>query len=299
MGKDYKNYLRFLAAEYNVLYIGEYSEQSFDEVLKFFKSSGKKNLNELELDNISLTLSKYDINLVIIDAKDNDRVTNDFYKAIRIYNEDIPIMLIFNPKKYKKLFEIVPLVDITVSRPMNTKLFYKRLFTVLSAPYTVKSISRRDMVLKQENVKEEDIEEFFDTYQGSSIFISDDLADMVESLNNGELSKKLFKRIAKKLDEISDIFLKSKETSSVSPIYKELSTFLTEIDLNKIEPQNLKGFDYLSEILNDVSVYLLDMFVDRIFKDVYVFEHSLKSNIKFMENTILGNNEDEGELDFF
>ena len=45
----------------------------------------------------------------------------------------------------------------------------------------------------------------------------------------------------------------------------------------------------------------MDMFVDRIFKDVYVFKHSLKNNIEFMQNKLKGRSEDEdeSELEFF
>ncbi len=44
----------------------------------------------------------------------------------------------------------------------------------------------------------------------------------------------------------------------------------------------------------------MEMFVDRIFRDVYVFQDSMQSNIEFMENKLKGKeDEDEGELDFF
>jgi hypothetical protein len=43
----------------------------------------------------------------------------------------------------------------------------------------------------------------------------------------------------------------------------------------------------------------MDMFVDRIFKDVYIFEYSLHNNYEFMKNKLSGNSEDESELEFF
>jgi hypothetical protein len=300
MGKDYNTYLQFLAAEYNVMYIGKDSEDLFDGVASYFNSSSKMDINENILEKLSLTLSKRGTNLVIIDVKDNDELAIGFYKEIREYSEDILIMLMFDPEKYRMLFEIIPLVDITVSYPVDKDLFYKRLFTLLGIPYAIKSIGRREIVLKHINVKEESIDKFFDTYEGSSLFISDDLADMVNALNAGELSNEFFDEIANKLDAVANIFSKSDEAKSVTPIYQELASYLRELDVTKIEPQNLKGFDYLAEILSDVSVYLLDMFVDRIFKDVYVFEHSLENNIEFMKNKLQGSEEeDSGELDFF
>ena len=99
---------------------------------------------------------------------------------------------------------------------------------------------------------------------------------------------------------MANIFSKSEQTSSVTPIYKELATYLRELDLESINPENIKGFSYLSAILQDVSIYLMDMFVDRIFKDVYIFEHSLENNIDFLKNELRGSGEeDAGELEFF
>ncbi|MEA1917028.1 MAG: hypothetical protein U9N42_05795 [Campylobacterota bacterium] len=299
MNHDYSKYLQFLAAEYNVLYLGKNSVGVYKDVSTSFMSSVKRDLNEQELEHISLTLLKHEINLVIIDSKDNDDIVVKFYEEIRSCSSEISIMLMFNPKEYRKLFEVVPLVDITISYPIDEEIFYKRLFTILSAPYALKSIGRRDIVLKQENVKEDALDSFFDTYEGSSLFISDDLSEMVRALNAGELSVELFQDISKKIDEVADIFSKTKQTISVSLIFKELSEFLQNLDLTKIKPENLIAFDYLSQILNDVSMYLLDMFVDRIFKDVYIFEHSLESNIEFLKHTLFGGNEEDGELDFF
>ena len=300
MSKEYINYLQFLAADYNVLYIGQDNEKLFKEISEYFKTSSKVDVNNEILDKITSILSKRHINLAIIDVEDNNELAIGFHKALKAFNAELPVMLMFNPKEYKKLFELVPLVDATVSYPVDRKLFYKRLFTLLSAPYAMSSIGRRKIVLKQENVKEESIEKFFDTYEGSSLFVSDDLVEMVNSLNAGNISHDFFSNIADTLDKVANIFSKAEETKSVTPIYAELAQYLRELDLAQIEPSNLKGFTYLSAILSDVSVYLLDMFVDRIFKDVYIFEHSLESNIGFMKNTLQGSeDEDAGELDFF
>ena len=299
MSKNYNDYLEFLAAEYNILYIGNESVHVYNKISAYFMSSVKRNIDQAELNNLNLTLSKHNINIVILDTQNCDEtLIEDFYKEIRKYDEEISIMLLYNHKKYKEFFEIVPFVDITLNLPIDDKIFYKRVFTLLSTSYAMKSIGRREIVLKRDNVNEEAIDKFFDVYEGSSLFISDELADIVDALESGVLSKELFDLIALKLIEIEDIFLQTQQTASVAPIFKELAEYLKTLDFNTIEPQNLNAFNYLSDIINDISVYLMDMFVDRIFKDVYVFEHSLKSNIEFMKTTLNGVEEDS-ELDFF
>ena len=301
MSKDYSNYLQFLASEYNILYIGKNSKIIYDSISGYFASSSKIDLNEEMLEKIHSVLTKNHINIVIFDVQENNPLVNDFFQAVKAFNDEVMTLLIFEPKEYTTLFEIVPFVDINVTYPIEQKLFHKKLFTLLSRPYTLNSIGRREIILKQENVTEDSTEKFFDTYEGSALFLADELMDIVKNLNDGNLSHQFFINIAKRLDAVGDIFSKEKQMNSVVTIYKNLASYLRSLDLENIEPINLSGFTYLSEILSDVSIYLMDMFVDRIFKDVYVFEHSLQNNIEFMENTFAGKNEDEdeSELEFF
>ncbi len=301
MSKDYSKYLQFLATEYNILYIGKGSKEIYDETSSYFMTSSKIDINEEMLEKINSVLTKRHINIVVIDVKNNNKTAVDFYKKIRAFDEEIPIILMFNPKEYKKLFGIVPFVDATVSYPIDKDIFHKRLFTILSCSYTINSIGRREIVLKQDNVTEEEsIDKFFDIYEGSALFIADDLMDIVNALNAGNLTHQFLINIAQQIDKIAEIFSKAKQTESVTPIYEDLASCLRKLDLETIKPQNLNGFTYLSEILTDVSVYLMDMFVDRIFKDVQVFEHSLENNIEFMKSTLKSKKDkDSSELEFF
>jgi len=300
MYKDYSTYIQFLTADYNILYIGKANENLIDKISSYFNTSSKITINENIFNKISTTLSKRNINIVVIDAKDNEVLANKFFQQIHEYNSEIITILLFDPKQYETLSETIYFVDAVIFYPIIEQLFYKKLFSVLSTPYAIKSIGRREIAIKQDIVKESAIDKFFDTYEGSSLFIADDLTDIVTQLNSGELSQELFNQIADKLDDVANIFSKTKETSSVTPIYQELAVFLRNIKLEDIQVQNLQAFNYLSEIISDVSVYLLDMFVDRIFKDVYIFEHSLKNNINFMKNKLQGKEDEEnGELDFF
>lgn len=298
--KDYSNYLQFLAAEYNILYIGKESEAIYDETANYFKSASKVDINEEILSKITQIISKRHISVVVIDVNDNNPLAVDFYHKIKADNEDTLIMLMFDPREYKKLFEIVPMVDATVSYPIKKYTFDKRLFTMLSRTYAVNSIGRRDLIAKTLAVSEEPLDKFFDTYEGSSLFISDDLLEIVKDLDAGNISAPFFSNIAYQLDEVANVFSKTQQTKIVVPIFENLAKYLREIDLESIEPQNLEGFSYLSNILSDTSLYLMEMFVDRIFRDVYLFQDSMQSNIEFMENKLNGKeDENEGELDFF
>ncbi|WP_457749553.1 hypothetical protein [Sulfurimonas sp.] len=300
MSKDYSAYIQFLAVQYNVLYLGDENKELYEKINPYFKNAHEIDLNETILAKLVNILNKYDINVVIINAKDKETLANQFFEEIRKYDSEILTMLLFDPKHYEKLAQTISFVDTIVCYPIIEQLFYKRLFSILSFPYAIKSIGRREIVLKQHIVTEDSIDKFFDTYEGSSLFIADELTQIVTQLNAGELSHELFNQIAQILDDVANIFSKSQETISITPVYQELASYLRSIKLEEIQPEHLKAFDFLSEILSDVSVYLLDMFVDRIFKDVYIFEHSLENNIIFMKGQLEGkDDEDNSELDFF
>ena len=299
MGRDYSNYLQFLALEHNILYIGKDSHAIYNSISDYFASASKIDINQEILEKLNAILTKRHIDIVVFDVKDNNPLIIEFFHAIKKFNDEIMTMLLFEPKEYHKLFDMVPFVDINVSYPISTKMFEKKLFTLLSRSYALNSIGRREIILKQKCVTEDSIDKFFDTYEGSALFLADDLMEIVKNLNDGNLSYQFFINIAHKLDEVADIFSKTQQTQSVTPIYEDLASYLKTLDLETIEPKNLSAFSYLADILSDVSVYLMDMFVDRIFKDVFIFEHSLKSNIEFMKSHLNGEQENEGEIDFF
>jgi len=301
MSKDYHNYLQFLASEHNILYIGKNSKAIYDDISNSFAHSSKIDLNEKTLDNIDIILTKDAIDIVIFDVQDNNPLIIEFFHKIDSFNEEILTLLMFEPKEYKKLFDVIPFVDINVSYPINKQIFQKKLFTLLSRSYTLNSIGRREIILKQTSVTESSIDKFFDTYEGSALFLADELMELVNELNNGNLSYELFNKIADKLDEVANIFSKTQQLNSVTLIYKDFSIYIRNLKLEDIQPQQLSSFTNLAEILSDVSIYLLDMFVDRIFKDVYIFEHSLQNNIEFTKNRLSGKSEDDddSDLEFF
>lgn len=295
----FSKYLEFLSSSSSLLYIGSGCEYC-DSVAVKFKNYFTMDINKDLLDKLRLNLDKNSTNIVIIDANDNNTtLVDEFIDSIREYSDSIEIILLYN-KEINNIFNIISKVEISLVYPIDENLLYKKLFAILSIDYTLKAIARREIVLSQNGTSVDMLDEFFDLYEGSSLFISKELMDISKSLNNGELSKILIDSAVVILQEVSDIFTKSEATASIAVVFNELILYLSKLKLEDIPPQNLQAFDYLSNILQDVSIYLLDMFVDRVFKDVYIFEHSLQSNIDFMKNTFDGiDNSSDGDLEFF
>jgi len=297
----FSKYLRFLGVKYNILFLGKIDMDIYNEISHNFMTSAIRDLNEREVLHIDITLLNHNINLVVIDSFDNEELAYSAYNKIKEFNSAIPLILLYKKECKGNIYSILDKCEAIQSHPVDKTALCKKIFTALTLPYAIKSIHRREIVLKQnQNLTEEAIDKFFDTYEGSSLFISEDLADIVIELNSGNLDKSILEKSAKILDEVANIFSKTDQTASVVKTFNKLSTLLREIDLNKIEPQNLKAFSYLSAILSDISTYLMDMFVDRIFKDVSVFEYSLENNILFMQNTLEGiDDKNSEEVVFF
>ena len=146
-------------------------------------------------------------------------------------------------------------------------------------------------------------EEFLDTYEGEVLFLSQDLEELIEDIKNEKFSQDTLDLLQQKLEDVSDVFLSSTYTQHVSPVFKELAEYISQI-----ECEDFKKFDdakeYLSEIIADVNSYINMYFVERIFSDVYLFQDSLRNSIEFLKRAYSCDleecSEDDGsELDFF
>jgi hypothetical protein len=99
--------------------------------------------------------------------------------------------------------------------------------------------------------------------------------------------------------EVHEIFSIHNYTKKVAPIFKDFSNYLKNLDLKNIKMENLEAFNYLTDILVDINVYLKNYFIDRTFQDVYIFKDSLQNNIDFLKSKLEGVEEDKSELEFF
>lgn len=298
--KQHSHYLTFLAENYNILLFSNKNYGAYDDIKTFFANAFQRNIEDAELKNVDITLMVNKIDIVILDATDDIAQANRFYKVISDYSNRIVVMSIINESIGSDAVDLIKASDTILFDSFTSEELKDKLVQILSVFYTIISIGRRDVNLKSGSSDVDMLVDFLDFYEGNSLFIVDELIELNQRLKAGELSKELLAEIGKKVLEISEIFSKHVLLMGVSPVFKELGEFLVNLDFSTLKPSGLKGFDYLSEIINDCNKSLMDMFVDRIFKDVYIFEHSLKNNIEFMKNKLfLEETKDNSELDFF
>jgi len=298
--ENHSNYLKFLAQGYNTLLVSSKHYSAYDEAAEFFDTSIQRNMMSEELDNLTLSLINNHIDIVILDFTQDETLAMQFYKKIKEYESRIVVIAILSHANITNMYDLIDQFDSILFEGFNIYQLKDKLFTQLSLFYTIKSVGRRDVKIDSGSSEMEyTLEEFFDMYEGSSLFIVDELMALNKSLKSGDLNPQLIEKIAQKLLEISDTFSKNSEISDLSPIFKELSEYLSELDFSMIRPESLYAFDYICAIIDDTNAYIMDMFVDRVFKDTYIIKHSLENNIKFMKNSLESVDEDESELEFF
>ncbi|MCK4975197.1 MAG: hypothetical protein KAR81_08075, partial [Sulfurimonas sp.] len=125
-------------------------------------------------------------------------------------------------------------------------------------------------------------EEFLDTYEGEVLFLSQDLEEIVQDMQNKNFTPEIFKLLEQKLNDVSDVFLSSTYTQHVSPVFKEFANFVSTVECEKFIMFD-DAIEYLCEIVSDINTYINFYFVDRIFSDVYLFQDSLQNSIEFLK----------------
>lgn len=300
ISKQHSHYLQFLAQNHNILLLSNKNYEAYSNMHDYFNNAVQRNMQDIELENINITLMTNEIEIVILDTTDDVIQARKFCDAVSEYSDRIVILSVLNKNCSVNIMDLIELSDSVIFDTFGKEELKGKLVEMLSVFYAVLSIGRRDVSLKSGLSNINEIGIFLDTYEGSSLFIVDELIELNQKLKDGELSKELLDEIGKKCFEIAGIFSKNTLLSRVSPTFESLGYFLIGIDFSTIEPSGLKAFDYLSNIIDDLNKNLMDMFVDRIFQDVYIFEHSLENNIEFMKLNLFPNeNKDTSELDFF
>ena len=299
--KQHSHYLKFLSEGYNLLLLSDLSYRSFDIISDLFDVGIQRKIDDQEYENLTHTLLSNKIDIVILDCSLDTSKALKFFEKIQSYESRIVIISILKKQFSQECYDILERSDEVLLQDFTINQLKDKIFTQLSLFYTIKSIGRRNWKIDSGSMEiKTNLDEFFDTYEGSSLFIVDDLTELNKALKSGELSIELFQKIAEKLKEIPLIFSKNTNTDDIAQIFENFAIFIKELDITSIEPQSLYAFDYICDIIDDTNEYIMDMFVDRVFKDTYIVKHSLENNIEFMKTALgVAETEESGELEFF
>ncbi|XPV69919.1 MAG: hypothetical protein ACNI25_04920 [Halarcobacter sp.] len=297
MISNVSNKVSLLAANSNILVVGNVSEQIHNMIDISFSNKEFFDItaDSLEIFNNSL-FEQFDIVIISFDRysfelfeKNNITIPKG---GIYIIEDDVYIDF----KKY------INISFATLLSPIDEDTLLYKIYARLAIIETNGFLKTKEKVLnkyKNDSINNE-IDTFLDQYSGSIMFINDDLNDSLKRLKDLEISKEVFSDISANLVELSNIFAQNKKLDQLSTLFLEFSQFLNSLDFESIEPSRFEAFDYLTTIVEETTLYIDELFVYRLFKDVSVFEYSIANNIEYFESKLFGNDEkNEDNLEFF
>lgn len=291
------NKITLLAPNAKVLVVGKIEDTLKDVVERDFKTKEFFDITVESLDILNFSL--YEQFDVIIISFDKNR-----FEIFKENNHEFPkdVIYIIDDDIYDEFRPYINRAHSILLQPITEDTFLNKILSILSINETGSLLKTKEKVVnkyKDDSVNNE-IDNFLDQYSGSIMFINDDLNESLERLKDLEISKEVFSRVSVNLVQLSNIFSKNENLTQLSNLFKEFSQFLDALDFDSIEPSRFAAFDYLTTIIEDTTLYIDELFVYRLFKDVKVFEDSMENNITYFEAKLFGKEEsNDDNLEFF
>lgn len=278
--------LQYIVKNKNLLLFSDFKIKHLNKFFEMFNNTLIEEATEYTIENLNTTISKNSIDIIIVNTKS---FQNELYQTLLdiITYEEIHILLCIDSKD--KISEnLINLSNSVFTHSITTELFSHKLYS---------SIQNRIINL---NTKDFDVEEsYVDSFEIEIIFIRDELIYISKQIDNGDLSQNIFSRITQSIIRINIIFenylIYSKKIKD-SMIY--LSKLLEKTDSSNL---NIESFNHLSRIIEDISAFLDNYFIKRLFSDLYIVEDSMENSLKFLEISFNKdkNKEDGSTLEFF
>ncbi|MDD5051282.1 MAG: hypothetical protein PHO27_00960 [Sulfuricurvum sp.] len=300
MNTAYNGYLQVLAHKKRILVFDDDTVvlRMHPEFLEAFDTYNCYSATETTDTHLISILTVGKIDAVIIESA-NPSDTLRICRHINQYDWKIALVVIVpDGALVPEYRESNAIVDTMLCRPFEQSVLIKKMVTALAAKQAMMQLSH-SLGLESLLNDQGDIETFKNTFEGNILLICETLKNHAQRLENGELSPELFKDIANSVEKISQIFSHHHYTKHVAKIFDNLALYLEQYDFSNTNISVLEGFDFLTKVVEDIIVYMKDFFINRIFSDVYVFEHSLDNSIEFMKNHLESRADTQSEMEFF
>lgn len=292
-----QRYLKFVMSDQNLLLLSDKDLTQFSNIFSYFNTFVVNDITETTVMHIDATLMQDNTNIVIINCYVSNILILDIIKKVKKFDEKITIIIILPTKNIQEYIETINYSDIVLTDNFIDRDLLKKLIENIHDNYSIKAILKTN----EENAEKIGADVYLDTFEGEVLFLIEELKNFVKELDNGNLSKELFTEISLKLQEVATVFSRHNYTRDVSSIFTKLAIYLDMLNIQNVEIENLEGFEYLSRIIEDISTYLFEYFISRVFVDVYLFKDSLINSIQFMKDRLKSNDtsHDASELSFF
>lgn len=292
------NKINILSESTKLLTLGKVTTDTTDTLNRFFKNQEILDINENTLEVLNENfLKQFDIVIFSFTQADYDlylKTNPIFPKNAIVIIEDI---------LYANFIQHINQIATLLIGEFSQELLLEKIYNILAIKEANSLIKSKEKIINKfkDDTVNEDINQFLDQYSGSIMFINDDLNEQLTKLKDLEISKEIFDNISSNLIQFSSVLKENEQLEHLATVFNEFSEFLKTLDLESIQPAQYVAFDYLTTIVEDITIYIDELFVYRLFKDVRVFEDSLENNIGYFEASLFGleENENEENLEFF
>ena len=300
MTAQYRGYLSVLAHTKKVVVFDDSTAtlKTHPHLLELFESYNCYSVNDITDTHLSTILTRARIDVVIIESADPAEVVRLSQHITRLDWRIALIVIVPEGAEPSLYREANSIADTMICRPLTEETLIQKMVTALAAKQTMTQLSL-SLGLESLLADHGDIETFKRTFEGNILLLCDVLQDQAQRLENGELSPELFNEVADDMEKIAKIFGHHHYTGHVAKTFDNFALYLRNFNFNTIDISTIEGFNYLTRIVEDITTYVKDFFVNRIFSDVYVFEHSLENSIEFMKNTLEKREDTQSEMEFF
>ena len=285
------NKINILNSNLKVLIVGKI-QKDIDEILsKYFSTKEYLEITSGSMDILNDSLyEQFDL---IIFIPENEAYENIPSNAI----------VILNNINYKSFQNYINKIYSVVIYPIDELDFANKIYGALSILETNSIIQEKEKSIykyKQTTVNH-NMEEFFDQNSGTMMFINDDLSVTLEKLKELEFSKDIFNSISINFTKLANIFSSQSDLIDISVVFSEFAQFLQNLDLESIEPSRYGAFDFLTNIIEDLTLFIDELFIYKIIQDTKLFTDSLQSNIIYFKAKLSGDekNDADDNLEFF
>jgi hypothetical protein len=297
MTTKFSNRITSLTSDSKILIIGTLPQELNEAIDKYFLYKEYIELNENSCEILNQNFyQNFDFIIFSFSQKGFDIFT----KSIQQFPKNA--MVLIENSLYNDINQYINTISVLATLPISEELFFYKIYNILCINETNKLLKSKEKISNKykDDKTNNNINEFLDKYSGSIMFLNDDLHEDFKRLKDLDISSELFNNISSNILKLTHILNHNTNLNNLSDILMKFSIFLSSMDLKSISPQNYNAFDYLTTIVEDITIYLDELFVYKLFKDAKVFEDSLENNIQYFEDSLLKQESDEVEnLEFF
>ncbi len=294
--KQNNEYFKYVAKNSNLLIFGDESLDEFSDIFKYFNNFIFQEMVIFNVENLSATISNFDIDVIIITAKQNKSDISEILTTIK-ETRDLHIILYCDQDKLYFDENLVNISDTIFTKKISKEALQYKIYNSINDRIASSHI---DSTAKGTAVQRTKYRDAFDT---EVMFIAEELRDISTSIDNGDISQEVFDRMEKNISKVSFIInghLMSSKT--IKKLINKLDVYLKNFDLEEIDISCIDGFEHLSNLIRDVAVFLDKYFITREMDDIYVVEDSLENSFEYVKLVFEGkqdSDDDDSEMEFF